>query len=270
MEYRNQLLAALPPQEIERVAPHLRQEALPVGRVLVDVDRPIEAVWFPENGVISQVSVMTDGSGIETATIGREGFVGLPVFHGVDRVIEQAFVQVPASGYRLASDTFRELLPQCPTLIGLLHRFAQALLTLVAQSSGCNRKHSVDERCARWLLLVHDRVEGDEIELTQLFLSQMLGVRRATVTVAAGALQRAGAIRYRRGRITVLDRARLERASCDCYAVIRHTFDRLLGGSAEPGPLVHVLPSSDGMTTLLDGAPAGRPEMVRRAPDLTG
>ena len=257
--YRNRILAALPPDELAVLGPVLERANLVTRRVLCDSGKPIPAVCFPEDAVVSSLSVMADGSAVETATIGNEGMTGLALFHGVDETPEQSFVQVPGIGHLVSADAFREALPRCPTLGGQLHRFAQALYSLVAQSSGCNRKHAVDQRCARWLLLVHDRVGRDRIELTQLFLSQMLGVRRATVTVAAGVLQKAGAIRYSRGRITVVDRALLEAASCECYAVIRRTFDYLLDGADHPNPLAGLRLSTDsGDSTVGDGAPNER------------
>jgi len=253
MTYRNRILAALPPDELAVLEPQLSRVALRTRQVVSDPGQPITAVCFPEDAIVSQISVMADGSAIETATVGVEGMTGLALFHGVDTTPEQVFVQVPGAGHTLSADAFRAALPRCPTLVRTLHCFAQALYTLVAQSSGCNRKHGVDQRCARWLLLVHDRVGRDRIELTQLFLSQMLGVRRATVTVAAGALQKAGAIRYSRGRITVVDRKGLERTACECYGIIRSTFSRILEGRSEPNVLETMHLSQDGATTVGDG-----------------
>jgi CRP-like cAMP-binding protein len=251
---QNRLLASLPADEAELVAAQLERTPLDRYRVIHDPERPIEAVYFPTDGVISILSVMADGTAIETATVGREGMAGLAVFHGVDVTAEQAFVQVPGSAYRLESKAFRELLPRCPALTAALHRYAQALFTLAAQSSGCNRMHSMGQRCARWLLMVHDRVERDEFELTQSILSQMLGVRRATVTEAALELQRIGAIDYSRGRITVVSRETLEGASCECYGIVRSTFDRLLGQGRTRSPLADVRVSEDGCTTAKDGS----------------
>ena len=260
MTYRNRLLAALPADEASRLAPLLERVPLPLGRVIYDPEEQIDAVYFPEDGIISVLSVMTDGSGIETATVGNDGMAGIAVFHGIDSVAEQAYVQVPGEGYRIESRAFRESLPSCPALTALLHRYSVALFTLAAQTSGCNRKHTIEQRCARWLLMVHDRVPRDDFEMTQLILSQMLGVRRATVTEAAGELQRAGYIRYSRGRVTVLDRAGLESAACDCYGIIRSTFDRLVGGGATPSPLAGVRVSEGGQSTVQDGAPAANAE----------
>jgi CRP-like cAMP-binding protein len=259
IRYRNWLLRTLPPDEQEILAPHLEQVQLEVGRVVSEFDVPIEYVYFPESGIISSLSVMADGSAVETATIGPEGMSGITVFHGVDRIPEQVFVQVPVEGYRIASATFRSILPTLPALTAALHRYSAALLTLIGQNSGCNRKHSVLQRCARWLLMTHDRVGRDGFELTHHVLSQMLGVRRASVTEAALALSHAGAIEYRRGFVTVLDRQALERASCECYGIIHSTFDRLLGDGEAPNPLAGLTLTKDGLTIAKDGTPLAPP-----------
>ena len=262
---RNWLLRALPPHEYELLSPHLERVTLDTGRVVSDVNTPIEHVYFPENGVISSVSVMADGSAVETATIGPEAVAGIAVFHGVDRTPEHLFVQVPGEGYRIASDTFRSLLPSMPELTRLLHRCSVALFALAGQNSGCNRKHSVLRRCARWMLMTHDRVQRDRFELTHHVLSQMLGVRRASVTESAQALSEAGAIEYRRGMVTVVDRAALERASCECYAIIRSTFNRLLGDGTAASPLDGIRLSKGGRSTAKDGTPQAEPGSI--APD---
>jgi len=260
MFFRNGILAALPEAERSRLAPALTRARLPQGHVIYDPERPIEMVCFPESAVVSLLSVMADGSAVESATIGREAFVGLPVFHGVDVTAEQAFVQVAGDVLLMPTPVFRDAMAHCPTLVARLHRAALGLYTFAAQSSGCNRKHAMEQRCARWLLLVHDRVDGDRFDLTQAFLSQMLGVRRATVTVAAGRLQKAGLIGYSRGRITIRDRAGLERAACECYGIIRSTFDRLLGEADQrPSPLAGLQFSEGGMTTVKDGTPFDSP-----------
>ena len=258
MTYRNRLLAALPADELAEIEPHLTRVTFRPGALLSDPWQPIAVVVFPEDCVVSQLSVMADGSAIETGTVGSDGMTHVALFHGVDATPEQIFVQVPGDAHQMSADAFRSVIARCPTLAQLLSRYTVAIYSLVAQSSGCNRKHSVDQRCARWLLHVHDRVGRDQFELTQLFLSQMLGVRRASVTVAAGALQDAGAIRYSRGRITVIDRARLESAACECYAVIRSTFDRILEGVPTTSPIEHVRFSEGGVSTATDGAPDER------------
>jgi CRP-like cAMP-binding protein len=252
---RNWLLRGLPPEEHELLAPHLESVSLPLGAVICEVNGPIEYVYFPENGIISHLSVMTDGSAVETATIGCEGMSGIALFHGVDRTTEQAFVQVPGEAQRMSSEAFRTVIKQTPVLDRLLKRFTVALITLIGQNSGCNRKHSVLRRCARWMLMSHDRVGRDGFELTHHVLSQMLGVRRASVTEAALALSQAGAIEYRRGFVNVLDRAALERASCECYRIIHHSFDRLLGPGTSRDPLAGIKLSKGGRSIAKDGTP---------------
>lgn len=262
---RNRILAALSAEDYAVLEPRLERVTLATSEVLFDVHAPIEHVYFPENMVASIVGVLADGQAIETATVGREGMVGLPLFLGTDRTAAQAFVQVPGPALRLPAEVLRAALDRGPALARVLGRYTQALFTLVGQSSACNRVHTMVERCARWLLHTHDRVAGDEFMLTHLFLSQMLGVRRATVTEAMGALQAAGAVAYVRGRITVLDRERLERSACECYAIIAGEFDRLLGpagGSRRPDPLDGVATSENGVSVLGDGAPRGEADVA--------
>lgn len=238
-----------------------------IRELLFDVNQPIAHVYFPESCVGSIIGLMADGSAVETATVGEEGMIGLPVFHGTDRTASQAFIQIAGQAYRLSSPVFREELRRSETLTRMLHHYSQALFTLVAQTSACNRLHNMRQRCARWLLHTHDRVGADrgvkEFALTQQFLSQMLGVRRATVTDAMGMLQDAGAIRYEMGRITVVDRPRLEAQACDCYAIVRSEFDRLLAdGRPRRGrlanPLDRIRTSSRGKTLVGDAVPEER------------
>lgn len=251
--YHNRILAALPPDELTRIEPFLERVQLTHRQLIYDPNVPIEHVHLPETGVISVLSVMADGTAIETVTVGSDGFVGLAVFHGVDIATEQAFVQVTGEGYRIRSAAFRELLNDCPSFTGLLHRYAAFLFSFASQCSGCNRLHNIEQRCARWLLMVHDRVPGDEFDLTQEFLSQMLGVRRATVSEVASGLQAAGLISYSRGHITVVNRAGLEGKSCECYEILTSNFERLmLGQSRTPNPLAEVKTSEGGRSTLGD------------------
>lgn len=269
--HRNRILAALPHDEYARIEPRLERVILEIRAVLIDVNAPIEYVWFPETFVGSIIGLMSDGTAVETATVGHEGMIGLPVFHGTDRTTTQAFCQIPGVGFRLPADTFREAVAVGPTMTLLMHRYSQALLTLVGQTSACNRLHTMKQRCARWLLHCHDRVgssEGvKEFPLTQSFLSQMLGVRRATVTEAMGALQDAGAVAYQMGRIRVVDRARLEELACECYAVVHSEFERLLPGAGVGptgvrNPLEDVKSSEDGKSTA--GEPIPEEEKVDR------
>ncbi|HVE78888.1 MAG TPA: Crp/Fnr family transcriptional regulator [Gemmatimonadaceae bacterium] len=252
---RNRILAALPADEYARLAPRLELVPLELRHLVFDVDQPIEHVYFPEAGVVSIVSVMADGTAAETATVGYEGMVGLPVFLGTDRTASQAFCQVRGEAYRLTTPAFLQAVGESATLRAVLGRYAQALFTLVAQSSACNRLHPMRQRCARWLLMTHDRVGTATFALTQQFLSQMLGVRRATVTEAAGELQAAGLIEYAYGKITVRDRPGLERAACECYAITQREFARLLEGRSLPGPLTGVRLSEGGLSAVGDGTP---------------
>ena len=188
----------------------------------------IRSVCFVGAGVVSLVNYLDDGRAVETSTVGREGFVGMPAFWGPSSMPGEAFVQVEGVGLVIPVRTVAPFTRADTPLHDLLQRYSQALFTQVAQSSACNRIHGIVERCARWILMTRDRVDADTFLLTQEFLAQMLGVRRAGVSAAAGALQRAGHITYSRGRITVLDRDGLESAACSCYAVVKQEFDRLL------------------------------------------
>ena len=255
---RNRLLGALPPDEYRRLAARLEPVELEARHMFFDVDEPISHVWFPEDCVGSVLGLGADGAAVETATIGAEGMVGLPIFLGTDRTAAHAFCQVPGRALRMEADAFRAAVARSDALTRLLLRYTQALFTLVAQSSACNRLHDTRARCARWLLLTHDRVGRDEFSLTHHFLSQMLGVRRATVTEAAGALQHAGLIEYEYGVIAVRDRAGLERASCECYAIIRAEFERLLEGRPVPSPIGGDWTDAQGRSIAGEGAPSAR------------
>jgi CRP-like cAMP-binding protein len=186
----------------------------------------IETVYFPTTGIISMISAMENGS-VEVGTVGREGMAGLPVMLHTDSMPTRAFVQVKGEAMAMPTERFREAMQASPAFARLLYRYAQALFDQVAQSVACNRLHVLEERCARWILMTADRVGDTNIHLKQQFLAEMLGVHRPAVTLAARALQRAGLIRYTRGVIDVLDRAGLEAASCECYAVVRGSFERL-------------------------------------------
>ena len=226
---RNHILAALPPGDYRRVASKL--EPAPFGRrqPLHEADKPISWVYFPRTGVASVVARMSEGGTIEVATIGNEGVVGLSAYLGNGRSSMEVFVQIPGEAVRMSSGAFRQELRTGTALRDVVRRYAQALMTQIGQSAACNRAHPTVERCARWLLMTHDRVSGDEYSLTQEFLGEMLGVRRAGVTVAAGLLKRRHLIDYRRGRIRILDRKGLEKAACECYALIRSEHEQLVG-----------------------------------------
>lgn len=225
----NRLLAALPDAVLDRLRPRLEETALGLKQVLYEADRPIEHVYFPRTGVVSLVIAMADGLMVEVGTVGNEGMVGTPVFLGAEKSPTKAFAQVPGEALRMRAEDFREEIGSGGPLPDLIRRYTQAMVNQISQSVACNHLHSVQERMCRWLLMTHDRVGADEFSLTQEFLAEMLGVRRPSVTVVAGILQQAGLIRYHRGRVTVLDRAGLEAASCECYRVVRREYDRLLG-----------------------------------------
>jgi len=227
---QNRLLAALDDRELRRLGSGLVRERFELKQILYQGGR-LEAVYFPLSAVVSILTTMDDGSGVEIATIGNEGMVGVPVLLGATAIPARdvAQVQVPGELMGMETEAFRRAVTADGAFRRVLERYTQALFSQISQQVACNGLHSVEERCSRWLLLTHDRVGADEFPLTQEFLSQMLGVRRASVTVAAGALQRAGFIRFRRGRLTVLDREGLEGSSCECYRVIRGEFERLLG-----------------------------------------
>jgi CRP-like cAMP-binding protein len=225
---RNRVLASLPGGERRAVAERGTLKDFEISEVVFLEREPIEHVLFPLTGVFSLLSVTPDEQIVEVATVGREGFVGLPVFLQAQLTsAHRAIAQIPGSAVTMSAAAFMELGNSGGALQTALQRYTQALITQIAQNAACNRVHSVEQRCARWLLMTHDRVDGDEFVITQEFLAQMLGVRRAAVNVAAQALQDAGAITYVRGRMTIVDRRRLETASCACYGVIREEFDRL-------------------------------------------
>ena len=226
---QNCLLHRLPLEEYERLLPELTPERLGLKQALIEPDTPIRDVYFVRAGVCSMIATEQDGGDIEVGTVGSEGFVGLPVLHGADSMPYRVLVQIEGDAWRLSAAVFARAVDERPAVRRLLLRYAQYFTDQISQSVACNRLHTVEERCARWLLMTHDRVYDDSFELTHEFLALMLGVRRAGVTVAMGVLQAAGIVRYTRGRIAVLDRPRLEEASCGCCHITRTAQERLLG-----------------------------------------
>jgi CRP-like cAMP-binding protein len=226
---QNRLLAALSLEEYALLVPRLTPVRLRLKDVLIEPEVPIRDVWFLREGVGSVIAIEQEGGGIEVGTVGCEGFIGLPVLNGADAMPYRVFVQIAGSAWRLSADAFRQLVDERPAVRKLLLRYSQYYTDQVSQSAACNQLHTLEERCARWLLMTHDRVQGDAFELTHEFLSLMLGVRRAGVTVAMGALQGEGLVSYTRGRVTILNRPRLEEVTCGCYHVTRTAFGRLLG-----------------------------------------
>ncbi len=224
----NRLLAALPRSEYDRLRPGLDNLSLAWRDILHEANRPMSHVFFPLSGVVSLLLVMDDGPVLEVGTVGNEGLVGLPVFLGAERSPTRAICHIPGEALRMEAQVFQEEMRRAGPLHRMIQRAAQALLHQLALGIACRHRHSVQQRVCRWLLLTHDRVGADDFPLTQEFLAQMLGVRRPTLTAVAGVLQKAGLIRCRRGRITVLDREGLEAASCTCYRTVRKELDRLL------------------------------------------
>ena len=225
---QNWLLAALAQAEWERVAPHLQPVTLPLGRVLYDPGSEPSHVYFPTTAIVSLLYVMESGASAEIAVVGNEGLVGISLFMGGQSTSSQAVVQAAGEGFRLASGVLMQEFNRGGAVLHLLLRYTQALITQMAQTSVCNRHHALDQQLCRWLLLTLDRLHSSEVVMTQDLLSNILGVRRASISDAAGRLQKDGLIRYERGRISVLDRPALERRVCECYAVVKKEYDRLL------------------------------------------
>ena len=225
---QNRLLAALPQIERERVYPELELVQMPLGGVLYESGSKLDHVYFPATAIISLLYVMGDGASAEIAVVGNDGMVGVALFMGGETTPSRAVVQSAGAAYRLPGRVLKEEFRRGGTVQQLLLRYTQALLTQMAQTAVCNRHHSVDQQLCRWLLLSLDRLSSNELTMTQELIANMLGVRREGVTEAAGKLQAAGAIRYSRGRITVLDRPALEAQACECYAVVKRESDRLL------------------------------------------
>jgi CRP-like cAMP-binding protein len=225
----NHLLRTLPATDRQRLLPLLEPVGLELKEVVYDTDAPIEAVYFPTSVVLSEVVLIDGGTAVEVNTVGWEGMAGLPAFLGAATTDNQTFCQVPGAALRLSAARLGEYLEtDGAALHGALHRYTQATMVQLSYNVACNRLHTGEERTARWLLITHDRVRGDTFPLTQEFLAAMLGVRRGTVSLNAGLLQKAGLIRYSRGQITVVDRTGLEEVSCRCYSATRAEFDRLL------------------------------------------
>lgn len=224
----NRLLAALPAAEWARWEPMLEVAELPLGKVLYESGVAMTHVYFPTTAIVSLLYVMENGASAEISVVGREGLVGVSLFMGGNSTPSRAVVQSAGRGYRMRGDDLYREFQASATVLHLLLRYTQALLTQMAQTAVCNRHHSLDQQLCRWLLLSLDALEGDELLMTQELIANMLGVRRGGVTEAALKLQAAGVIRYARGHIRVLDRPALERLTCECYAVVKKEYDRLL------------------------------------------
>ncbi len=225
---QSHLLDALPGHTYDRVAAHLELVPMNLGDVLYEPGVQLRYVYFPTTAIVSLLYVMENGASAEIAIVGNEGILGISLFMGGETTPSRAVVQSAGYGYRLRAQFLKDEFSRAGPFLHLLLRYTQALITQMAQTAVCNRHHSVDQQLCRWLLLSLDRLSSTELSMTQELIANMLGVRREGVTEAAGKLQQAGLIHYRRGKITVLDRARLEERCCECYKVVKHEFDRLL------------------------------------------
>ena len=224
---KNHLLAALPDAEWQRWLPQLEQIEMPLSQVLYESGIALSHVYFPTTAIVSLLYVLENGASAEIAVVGNEGLVGVSLFMGGESTPSRAVVQSAGQGFRLKAPAIKDEFNRAPVL-HLLLRYTQALITQMAQTAVCNRHHSLDRQLSRWLLLSLDRLQGFELVMTQELIANMLGVRREGVTEAALKLQKVGLIRYARGRITVLDRKGLEKHTCECYAVVKKEYDRLL------------------------------------------
>ncbi len=225
----NHLLAAMSDDEAAAIEPYLELVDLPRGYVIARPGGSIDHAYFPISGMVSMVALMAEGLGAEVATVGNEGMIGLPIFLGADSSPFHLMVQLDGEALRIPAERFEPALDQATRLAALLRTYSQAFFVHTAQNAACNGLHTVSERGARWLLATHDRAQRDSFFLTQDFLAFMLGVARQSVGIAVAHLQDEGMIRYHRGNMTILDRPALEAASCECYAIVRAEFSRLLG-----------------------------------------
>jgi CRP-like cAMP-binding protein len=226
---RNRLLTALPPDDLAELLPQFQPVELAIRQVLHEPGKAIGSVYFVETGWVSMLAYMEDGDAAEVGLVGREGMVGLPILLGGDSADLEAMVQATGTALRMDAAALRQALERIPTLRTLLLRYALLHHEQVTRTAACNGRHQIEQRLARWLLMAHDRADGDQFPMTHEFLSMMLGVRRAGVTVAAGVLQKAGLIRYGGGKLQVTDRPGLEAVTCECYGVVRRAQDSLFG-----------------------------------------
>ncbi|BBP83795.1 MULTISPECIES: Crp/Fnr family transcriptional regulator [unclassified Pseudomonas] len=225
---RNHLLSALPDDARKRLQPYLELVEFPLGKVLYESGGAMRHVYFPIDAIVSLLYVMENGASAEISVVGNEGMIGIAVFMGGESTPSRAIVQSAGYAYRLPGQRLKDEFNRHGEMLQLMLRYTQALITQMAQTAVCNRHHSIDQQLCRWLLLSLDRLSGNSLNMTQELIANMLGVRREGVTDAAGNLQRQGVIEYSRGHIRVLDRARLEALSCECYAVVRKETERLL------------------------------------------
>jgi CRP-like cAMP-binding protein len=226
---RNQILRALPDAERERLYPHLQRVSMPLGAVIYESGARLRHIYFPTDSIVSLLYVLKDGASAEIAVVGNDGAVGVSLFMGGESTPSRAVVQSAGSAFRLSRTRLKQEFERHGSLLTVLLRYTQSLITQMAQTAVCNRHHALDQQLCRWMLLSLDRLDSNELNMTQELIANMLGVRREGVTEAAGRLQKLGVIRYSRGKITVLDRPQLEKLSCECYGVVKKESDRLRG-----------------------------------------
>jgi CRP-like cAMP-binding protein len=229
----NHILDALPAEERERLFPHLTLVEMPLGMILYEAGEALRHIYFPTDSIVSLLYVMKDGASAEIAVVGNEGAIGVSLFMGGETTPSRGIVQSAGSAYRLSGLRLKQEFERHGQLLHVLLRYTQSLITQMAQTAVCNRHHSIDQQLCRWLLLSLDRLPSNRLNMTQELIANMLGVRREGVTGAAGKLQDLGVIHYSRGRITVLDRPKLEQLSCECYAVVKQETDRLQSPHAQ-------------------------------------
>lgn len=223
----NRLLDRLPEDDWQQIASHLEEVDLPLGIKLSEPDAPVEFIYFPTVGAVSTVATTSAGESVEVYLAGREGFSGVAGLFDLPEMAHGVVVQVAGRGLRMRAAPFRQAVETMPTLRHLVYRVLYMRMVLATQSVLCNRLHEVEQRLARWLLTLSDRVESDQVLVTQEYMAEMLGARRSTVTVAAGALQERGLISYSRGKITILDRARTAATACECYTIVENAYKRV-------------------------------------------
>ena len=259
---RNGLLAALPHEVLSSLRPHLKPVSLPRGRVLCESDEPLRRVYFVEAGFISLVTVFEDGTTAEMATVGREGMVGIGTLLGGERALGRYVVLVPGFALAIDGPRFQEVLRESPELRAACEAYAHAFVRHLFQKVACNAVHTVEQRYACWLLMCDDQAAHDTFELTQEHVAELLGVRRSTVTVVAGALQQPGVIHYRRGAIRVLDRPALEAVACECYRIVRDGYNRSWCGRSVGAPYN----AGEGLFTQRVNGSGDAAITIRRAP----
>jgi CRP-like cAMP-binding protein len=246
----NWLLGGLSKEEYERLLPNFEAVTLNLGEVIYRPQEPIHYIYFPDNGcVVSLLSLMNDGSTVEVGTVGSEGLVGISIFWGVRTTPYGATVQIPGSAMRMNADVLKRMLSEVHSLHSILLRYTHALMVQIAQTSACNSRHNLEARLARWLLVCHDRARSNDFPLTQEFIAEMLGVRRAGITEAVGKFQKKGLIRSNRGHITILDRRGMEEATCECYRVVREELENYLTAIV-PVPQLRAALSTDSFEDL--------------------